>query len=54
MIKQELELPLNSMRIFNHICNDKQQNKKLDEALYFSHIYTMISVEKLIQYSINR
>jgi hypothetical protein len=50
MIKHELDLPSKSMRVFNHIFNDKQKNKILDEALYFSNIYTTI----LVQYSINK
>ena len=54
MIKQELDLPLKSMRVFNHIFNDKQKNQILDEALYFSNIYTTISIERLVQYSINK
>ena len=54
MIKDDIKLSMSAMRKFNNVFNDKQKRNILNEAIYFSNIYTTVSIEKLIEYSINK
>ena len=54
MIKEDIQMPISSMRKFNYIFNRKEKHIILDEALYFAKIYTTISIQKLIELSINK
>lgn len=54
MIRTDIKLSISTMRKFNHIFKDKEKKKILDEALYFSNIYTTVCIEKHIEYVINK
>ncbi len=49
MIKTDLKLSIGTMRKFNNIFKDKEKPKILNEALYFSNIYTTVAIEKHIE-----
>jgi hypothetical protein len=54
MIRNDIKLSISAMRKFNNIFKNKEKNKILDEALYFSNIYKTICIEDLITFSINK
>ena len=54
MIRNDIKLSISTMRKFNHLFKDKEKTKILNEALYFSNIYTTVTIEKHIEYVINK
>ncbi len=54
MIRNDLKLSVSIMRKFNNIFKDKEKTKILNEALYFANIYTTVTIEKHIEYVINK
>ncbi len=47
MIKKDLNISLSAMKKFNHIFNKREKTTILDEALFFSFIYTSVPLDKL-------
>ena len=54
MIRNDIKLSISTMRKFNHLFKDKEKKRILDEALFFSNIYTAVCIEKHIEYVINK
>lgn len=48
-------IPITKLRVFNNVFNTKEKREVLDEAIYMkNNVYTTLTIEKLIELSINK